>query len=280
MINNEFELLDMLKQCELNQNYKEGLQLIEKHEDLITKLYYEITKYKIEFFIKVNKLIDASIIIKQELSVPYIPKDFEEFLHKKNKEISLSFNDKKAFKITYEDIENIDKVDENTLMIILPHLKEFNLNGITKNLQNIFDNNQISPLLKSVVIASLSDCKLDCNFTVVKEGTLIKFNPISVFDIRVGDNFLFIQNELKQMDDLEINILEIISRLAISYLLDLYPLVISEHYCLDILTAALQLTSIMTNKELVVGKYLEIYNSNPEKIQKICEKMNILLESI
>ena len=33
------------------------------------------------FLIQLNKLIDASIVIKEELNVPYIPKSFNEFLN-------------------------------------------------------------------------------------------------------------------------------------------------------------------------------------------------------
>lgn len=280
MVNNELELIEQLLKCKENNDFKEGLNLIEKYENLISKKYYEITKLKIEFLISLDKLIDASLIIKEELKVPYIPKDFHEFLNEKNRLINVLFSDKTQKHITFEDIENIDKVDSNTLLQFIPSLKEFNLNLITKQLQNIFDNNQISSLTKSLLIACLSDYKLNHQFSIVKEDTLIKFNPLTVFDIREGDNFKFIGNELKKFVDLEVNLLEIIGRLTMTYLLDLYPLVISESYCEDILTASLLLVSQMTGNDILDEKYELIYQTNTEKIDKIAEKMNILIESI
>ena len=280
MVNNELELIEQLLKCKENNDFKEGLNLIEKYENLISKKYYEITKLKIEFLISLDKLIDASLIIKEELKVPYIPKDFHEFLNEKNSLINVLFSDKTQKHITFEDIENIDKVDSNTLLQFIPSLKEFNLNLITKQLQNIFDNNQISSLTKSLLIACLSDYKLNHQFSIVKEDTLIKFNPLTVFDIREGDNFKFIGNELKKFVDLEVNLLEIIGRLTMTYLLDLYPLVISESYCEDILTASLLLVSQMTGNDILDEKYELIYQTNTEKIDKIAEKMNILIESI
>ena len=280
MVNNELELIEQLLKCKENNDFKEGLNLIEKYENLISKKYYEITKLKIEFLISLDKLIDASLIIKEELKVPYIPKDFHEFLNEKNRLINVLFSDKTQKHITFEDIENIDKVDGNTLLQFIPSLKEFNLNLITKQLQNIFDNNQISSLTKSLLIACLSDYKLNHQFSIVKEDTLIKFNPLTVFDIREGDNFKFIGNELKKFVDLEVNLLEIIGRLTMTYLLDLYPLVISESYCEDILTASLLLVSQMTGNDILDEKYELIYQTNTEKIDKIAEKMNILIESI
>ena len=280
MVNNELELIEQLLKCKENNDFKEGLNLIEKYENLISKKYYEITKLKIEFLISLDKLIDASLIIKEELKVPYIPKDFHEFLNEKNSLINVLFSDKTQKHITFEDIENIDKVDSNTLLQFIPSLKEFNLNLITKQLQNIFDNNQISSLTKSLLIACLSDYKLNHQFSIVKEDTLIKFNPLTVFDIREGDNFKFIGNELKKFVDLEVNLLEIIGRLTMTYLLDLYPLVISESYCEDILTASLYLVSQMTGNDILDDKYELIYQTNTEKIDKIAEKMNILIESI
>ena len=280
MVNNELELIEQLLKCKENNDFKEGLNLIEKYENLVSKKYYEITKLKIEFLINLDKLIDASLIIKEELKVPYIPKDFHEFLNEKNSLINVLFSDKTQKHITFEDIENIDKVDSNTLLQFIPSLKEFNLNLITKQLQTIFDNNQISSLTKSLLIACLSDYKLNHQFSIVKEDTLIKFNPLTVFDIREGDNFKFIGNELKKFVDLEVNLLEIIGRLTMTYLLDLYPLVISESYCEDILTASLLLVSQMTGNDILDEKYELIYQTNTEKIDKIAEKMNILIESI
>lgn len=279
-MNSEIELLEYLIKCDNLKNYKEGLLAIEKYEHLIVKKYYEITKYRIIFNLKLDKLIDASIIIKEELSVPYIPSDFEKFLKEKQKEVTYILRSNNKQLITFEDIENIDKVDDEGIMYLIPHLKQFNMLAITDKLQNVFDNIEISPLVKSLLIASLSDYKLDYNFKIIKEDTLIKFNPKTVYDIRTSENFKQIEKNISKINDIEINTLELVTRLSVTYLLYLYPLVITDSYCDEILTAAIYLASKMTNKQIVDSKYDEIYQNRYEKVLKIIEKMNILIESI
>lgn len=279
-MNNEIQLLEYVIKCYESKQYKEGLKAIVDNENLISKKYYEIIKYKLIFLINTDKLIDASILVKEELSVPYIPQDFERFLKEKLKEINFNLRDKQRHNLSMEDLENIDKVDNESLLYLIPHLKDFNLSLLVEKFQNIFNNDEIKDLVKSLLIASLSDYKLDANFTITKENTLVKFNPKTVFDVRNGDNFIYIEKELSLLENIEINILELIKRLVITYLLNIYPLVIGEQYCDDIITASIMLVQIMANTTIKSDKYHKNYDDRRQIIDKICEKMNILLESI
>lgn len=276
----ENQLLENLKQLFEVKDYKNCLKLIEDNEDVITKKYYEIIPYKIECLISLNKLIDASVIIKEELNVPYIPPQFEKFLKEKKKEIEYILKDKQKNSISYEDIEIIDEVDEPTLISMLTHLKNFNLNNIKEQIQNVFSNTKISDLTKSLLIACLSDNKLDADFVVIKEEVMIKFNPSNVFDIRDSENLTYIQNELSQIKDIEINTLEIINRLVMTYLLNIYPLQIEDEDCDNLLVACIILASSMMNNHIKSSKVEQIYLENRVKINKLCEKINNLLETI
>lgn len=276
----ELELLELIKDCSIKKEYKKGLELILENEDTITKKYYEIMPYKIDFYIKENKLIEASVLIKQELEVPYIPTDFEKFLKDRKKEIDFIFKDKQRNVLTFEDLENIDELDESTLLNILPKLKNFNLNSLKEKFQNIFSNEKISYLTKSLLIASLSDNKLDCDFVVLKENVLIKFNPANVFDIRDSENLVYINNQLKEFKDIEINTLNIVNNLIMTYLLYLYPLQLETQNCDELLCAAVIIASSMMNQTIKNEKIERIYRQNSQKINKLCEKINNLLETI
>ena len=76
----ENQLLLSIEELYKDNNYQECLKIIEENEDVIIKKYYEIIPFKINCLIKLNKLIDALLIIKEELNVPYIPSLFETFL--------------------------------------------------------------------------------------------------------------------------------------------------------------------------------------------------------
>ena len=276
----ENQLLLSIEELYKNNNYKECLKTIEENEDVIIKKYYEIIPFKINCLIKLNKLIDALLIIKEELNVPYIPPLFETFLKEKKREIELVLKDKNKSSISYEDIEMIDEVDEATLLSLLTQLKNFNLSNLKEKFQNIFSNQNITDLTKSLLIACLSDNKLDADFVVIKEEVLIKFNPSNVFDIRDSENLSYIQRKLNQIKDIEINTLEIINRLIMTYLLNIYPLQIEEEDCDNLLVACVMLASSMMNNYIKNADLEQIYLKNSTKINKLCEKINNLLESI
>lgn len=279
-MNNEIELLSCLEKCLKEKKYQNGLELILENENLVSKKYYDITKYKLIFLIKLNKLIDAKILINEELKVPYIPADFEKFIFEKQKEVNYILNDKNKVNLSIEDFENIDQADSDLLLFLIPHLKDFNIKNLVDKFQNIFNNESISYSIKSLLIAALSDYKLDANFTIVKEKTLIKFNPLTVFDIREGFNYLYINKQIEKLTNIEINVVDLIQRLAIIYLLYLYPLVISEDYCNDILLSAINLTSKMTNLDIDCTFLTNKHLIDQKRVEMIMEKMNILIESI
>ena len=280
MERNEEGLLINLKELYEKKEYENGLNLIKENEDLIIKKYYEITKYKILFLMALNKNIDALLIIKNELDVPYVPKDFLSFLNEKQKEIDIILSDKSTKTLSYEEISNIDLVDEKTLITMLSRLKEFNLNNLVNNFQNIFNNDKISSLTKTLLIATLSDYKLDCNFTIKKNDLLIKFNPKTVKDIRENENYNYLEKKLINAASLTINEIDLVKRLYITYLLDIYPLIVSEEYCDDIYTSVYILASNMLNIPLSNDFLVKNYIPRKENIDKIIERINILLESI
>ena len=244
--------------------------MIKENEDLIIKKYYEITKYKILFLMALNKNIDALLIIKNELDVPYVPKDFLSFLNEKQKEINIILSDKSTKTLSYEE----------TLITMLSRLKEFNLNNLVNNFQNIFNNDKISSLTKTLLIATLSDYKLDCNFTIKKNDLLIKFNPKTVKDIRENENYNYLEKKLINAASLTINEIDLVKRLYMTYLLDIYPLIVSEEYCDDIYTSVYILASNMLNIPLSNDFLVKNYIPRKENIDKIIERINILLESI
>ncbi|MDY2888133.1 MAG: hypothetical protein SOU19_01035 [Candidatus Caccosoma sp.] len=280
MERNEEDLLIKLSECNEKEEYKKGLDLIKDNEDIIVKKYYDVTKYKILFLMGLNKNIDALLIIKNELDVPYVPKDFLAFLNEKQKEINIILSDKTNKTLSYDEIANIDLVDEKTLIRMLSRLKEFNLNGLVNKFQSIFNNGSISSLTKTLLIATLSDYKLDYDFTIVKNGVLIKFNPKTVKDIRENENYIYLERKLIDTNDLTINEIDLLKRLYMTYLLDIYPLIVSENYCDDIYTAVYLLASNMLNIPLSNDFLDKNYNSNKKNVDKIIERINILLESI
>ena len=132
----EFELLEKLKQYADKKWYSDGLKLIEENGDVVSKKYYQIMTYKISFLIETKNYLEANYLIKEEMSVPYIPVEFEEFLFESKRIVDFVLKKNKP-SYSSDDIEDIDKLDNQTLLSILPDLKKYNLVGYHNQLQNI-----------------------------------------------------------------------------------------------------------------------------------------------
>ena len=107
------------------------------------------TVYKIE---KKNYL-EANYLIKEEMSVPYIPVEFEEFLFESKRIVDFVLKKNKP-SYSSDDIEDIDKLDNQTLLSILPDLKKYNLVGYHNQLQNIFlkQNDNVDLIFYSLIL--------------------------------------------------------------------------------------------------------------------------------
>ena len=280
MLKNENELMAFLNNCLIDRFYDEALQAIEDNFSLINKKYYDICRIKLDCLINLEKYIEASILIKEELSVAYVPLDFEEFLKDRQRIVFRKLNENKNNKVSIDDIEKIDEYDDLKLQKILSSLINFNLNLYVDKFQKIFDNPDISDITKTLLIATLSDYKLDANFTVIKENTTIKFNPKDVYDIRDGENFKQIQQEMKELGKIDVNVAKNLFKMIMTYLLDVYPLVMSEKKTSLVFTACLFLTFNAFNLKLDNQKYIEILANNQTEIQKIIKKINLLIENV
>ena len=71
-----------------------------------------------------------------------------------------------------------------------------------------------------------------------------------------------------------------LDKFSSTYLLNIYPLVISEFECDLLIAATLILASNMTNCTAGSDKYDEIIQNHRAEVMKMCEKINILLQSI
>lgn len=272
MINNEDELLKILNESLEKKEYQKGLDILKDNEGLISKKYYDITKIKIELLMATNNYIEAVLIITEELKVPYIPLDFESFLNDKKKEVYLNLKDKKHVNVTMDDLLKIDTFSNEKLMIYLPYLKDYNLNLLVEPLANLFKRKDITNLNKTLVIASLADFKLDHDFIVLKDNLIIPFNPKDLKDLRETNYYNYLMNKVNKNYETPINVLKIVDRLVLLYLMDVYPLQLSKDSCDELYLASLNLSLKMFDAKTTT--------SSSPKIIELENKLNKLLETI
>lgn len=274
MINNEIELIETVNSLINEKKNKEALELLNSNISLIEKKYYDIIRLKIELELKLDKNIDALIDIKEELKVPYVPKDFEDFLYKSKKEVDYRLKDNERKSFDYEDIENIDKLDENALTSVISKLNKFNLKGYESVFQNIFDNKSYSDFVKSLLIFTLQDAKLNHEFVVIKDKQKLTFNP-SLME-NYNDNFAYnyLNKKLSYVKDVPINIANQALQLALTYVFFVYPLNIDKETSDLIACASLVYGMSLINEDLENGEYKEFYLKNKEVVDDFINKIS------
>ena len=265
----EIELLNALE----NIDPAEGLKLIEENEGLIRKKYYDIYKYKISFLIATRNFIDAKILISNELSVPYIPKEFEEYLKDALKICNFELNTKASIN-PLELLEKLSTLDDDTFQSVLPLLKNYNLYNYIDEIQKSLLADNISNINKSLLIAVLSDNKIDVNLKVSKDNKLYEFNPITLQDIRDNKSFNNLLNKIEKIENIDKNYQDTISYYMQLYFLDIYPLLeVNED---NLLTACIYKTAEVYKISIIIPEYERNYLLNKKECDELISKLDSL----
>lgn len=277
-IETENDVIHFLEQLWQSKKIQDGLYVISHYQDMIVKKYYEYTRYKILFLMADGQYIEAKMIINSELNVPYIPQEFEKFLELQNREVQYELNkDRPAVK--KDVLEKIDELEEEKLLVILPHLNDYNLHLYLQQFQNILLGNEISNMTKSLLLALLADQKINHEFLLQKDKKIMKLNPATLIDIRQSNEQKIVYRKLDAMH-LQIQSQEIVLQLVNMALLEHYPFPYSEEECTLLLYSAVWLQEEMTNLSITDKNYLYYKLNHAEKLKEFSKKINNLIKSL
>ena len=135
--------------------------------------YYKECIEEIENMINTGDYESASIKVKEELSMPYIPKDFEEKLLVYEKQL-LMFEAQK--KLSEDEIDTYLEMDESHQLFAVKALRESNMREYPDLIQKGFDHAKSIFVTISLIEACI-DQQLNEEFHIVKDGMDITFIP-------------------------------------------------------------------------------------------------------
>ena len=135
--------------------------------------YYKECIEEIENMINTGDYESASIKVKEELSMPYIPKDFEEKLLVYEKQL-LMFEAQK--KLSDDEIDTYLEMDESHQLFAVKALRESNMRQYPDLIQKGFDHAKSIFVTISLIEACI-DQQLNEEFHIVKDGMDITFIP-------------------------------------------------------------------------------------------------------
>ena len=145
-------------------------------------------------------LDQAVLLLKKELSMPYIPLEHEREMKKLFKEYSISFDQKKMTMNREELLEIVNSgVENGKQSLALTQISQFNWVGFEKDIQKILVSNTIANNAKTIFVESLIVQKLNHDF-IINDQIINPSKMKSVFDSKYCiENMVGIES--KNIDD-------------------------------------------------------------------------------
>lgn len=167
---------------EYDQAYEEGM----KAKALAEKTYYDVVAIYVSVLKELEKYEEAINIIVEELSMPYIPYQYETMFNAAYDDLLLakqnaSYEGTIQHVFNEEDIVNIlsrDDYNEELLYMALEQLESMNVRRILPAVKAFISNNDKPDFAKSLLIEVMIDQEIDEEMAVVKNGISYDINPL------------------------------------------------------------------------------------------------------
>ena len=277
----EKELLFILSILEELSESKTILEYIHQYEGIFPKLYYELMKFKINAYMDLKQYDEAKRNILNELEVPYIPQDFEKFLKDCLKEINYYLNEDK-FLLKVKDLDNLDQMTSEQILMSLSQLKNFNLLPYLDKVQTLLIRQDIPNITKSLLLATLSDLKIDYEFALCKDGIHFLYNPIHAKDLRSYASFIYLHQILEERvsKKMDINDFALTKQIGEMYLLSIYPKDLNELDVWNLYYALFKVMQDIKKENFIFSDEVEFYyQKNQHEVDNYIQKIHDLLKN-
>lgn len=220
--------------------------------DIMSNYYNECLE-KIENFIQEGKLSEASKLIDEELSMPYVPIEFEEKLKELKKE---TLPAKKKNMLSDEEMEMYIDKGEIFQLLVVKELKERNIRQYLDMIQHLFDVTE-SMLVKISLIEICIDQQLTEEFKVNKDGLDVHFIPAACVLPQDSDGFDACLDYLKEwLENEDPTLYDLCKQTALKEAYLHLPFEIEESEAEDMALAIVMYVSEMMECEEAVKKML------------------------
>lgn len=213
--------------------YKQGLEEAKAAKLLATDTYYDVLSYYVSF-LKENELYEEAInTLIEELSMPYIPYQYESKLNEVYDELILLKREAYATYegqtriLTDEDLELylIKGASEEVANIALQQLAAQNIRRYMPGVRQFLKNDDRSSLEKSLLLEILKEQEVDEELEIRKHQHTIEVNPIyleSVVDSYICEHITGLYQTHIEQDNP--TLYEMCLEFLIFYLYDWYPM--------------------------------------------------------
>ncbi|ATZ20225.1 DUF3196 family protein [Mesoplasma lactucae] len=150
--------------------------------------FYEERLLELQKLIDQNEIEQALKLINEELSMPYVPKDFEDDLIKLRTRILVEKINNEEHHLSSDKIFSLIKSDQTDLVEkvgLVKQLEESNLRKHISELQDLL-NSDLTNEVKMMIIYLLNQQGINNDFNYKKNSKTLKINPMT-FDFQTQE---------------------------------------------------------------------------------------------
>lgn len=266
--------------------YGLGEYQMAKAEGMVAKAkaintYYDVISIYVAALKELEEFEEAIDIVVEELSMPYIPYEYETVFNAAHDELLLAKREanegmerhNNAFSL--EDMENIlmkDIPNEDLLYMAIEQMEGMNIRRLLPAIRNFLKDDHKPSFAKSLLVELMIDQEIDEEMVLVKNGIEYEINPSYaplVLNQEVGEAILALLSE--GIEDENPSLFSLCEQFLNFYLYLIYPKYIDEYDYRPIAGAIHYHLASMQYIDLELDDVELLYNCNKEEI---IEKLN------
>ena len=269
----EEELLKKFQNLYNNGDYSNCVTYIEKKLSAFSNKFYDIMIIYLNSLINVGEKEKALKLVKEELSMPYIPMNFEDKFLEIYKEVAYIEKEGKEYNLSRDKIEEILCVEEDKNLIILAivELCKLNIRDFFMCISEFFKRD-VKNVYKVMLIDAMRGQGVTNEFVLVNKGKEYKVIPTFCENVLESKAYIYIRKIIEDKAGVkDINICSTALENLMLYLSDIYPVFIEEDEYDAIACALHYYVSKMYDESLELSYFSSIYGVNEDKCTSYIE---------
>lgn len=264
-------LLDEFQKMYNQKKYVQCVLYIEKKLSAFSSKFYDVMIIYLYSLIKSNDKEKALKLVKEELSMPYIPALYEDRFKEIYRELSYKEKETKEFVLSRDKIREILETneDKNVIILAIVEMCKLNIRDFLDSIQVFFKRN-LKNIYKVMIIDALRSQGVNCEFNLVNDGTTNKINPVTSENILESEDYSILKKILEDnIGKQDPNLLSLACENLMLYLSDIYPSKIKEKdyefvaYCIHLYSLR------MYGEEVNEDELSSIYKTSKQNEEKI-----------
>ena len=268
-------LLEKFQKLYDSGDYEGCVTFIEKKLSAFSNKFYEIMIIYLHSLINVGDKEKALKLVKEELSMPYIPMDYEGKFLEIYKEVAYIEKEGKEYNLSRDKIEEILCVEEDKNLIILAivELCKLNIRDFFDSISEFFKRN-IKNIYKVMLIDALRGQGVNKDFVVLNNNEEYKVNPLYSENVLESKAYIYIRKILEdKIGSKEVTICSMALENLMLYLSDIYPRCLDEDEYGMVACVLHYYVSKMYDESLELEDYTFMYNTNALNCEKYLKEL-------